>query len=294
VLRTRATTLSYTVLTQHTGRMLACMGTPTAEAPVLVRADGPVARLTLNRPENRNALSLELMEELIARLHRLSEDPDVRVIVVDAVGPAFSGGHDLREMIGRDDTFYQRLFEVCTELMETIHRLPQPVIAKVEGMATAAGCQLVAACDLAVAAHGARFATPGVKIGLFCSTPMVPLSRAIGRKRALEMLLTGQPIAAETALDWGLVNRVVPAEALEDELGAIVDAIVASSPLTVGLGKETFYAQVELDEHRAYDLTKAVMALNARADDAQEGMCAFLEKRAATWGRRQAFIAKSR
>jgi enoyl-CoA hydratase/carnithine racemase len=294
VLRTRATTLSYTVLTQHTGRMLACMGRPTAEAPVLVRADGPVARLTLNRPENRNALSLELMEELIARLHRLSEDPDVRVIVVDAVGPAFSGGHDLREMIGRDDTFYQRLFEVCTELMETIHRLPQPVIAKVEGMATAAGCQLVAACDLAVAAHGARFATPGIKIGLFCSTPMVPLSRAIGRKRALEMLLTGQPIAAETALDWGLVNRVVPAEALEDELGAIVDAIVASSPLTVGLGKETFYAQVELDEHRAYDLTKAVMALNARADDAQEGMCAFLEKRAATWGRRQAFIAKSR
>jgi enoyl-CoA hydratase/carnithine racemase len=293
VLRTRATTLSYTVLTQHTGRMLACMGRPTAEAPVLVRADGPVARLTLNRPENRNALSLELMEELIARLHRLSEDPDVRVIVVDAVGPAFSGGHDLREMIGRDDTFYQRLFEVCTELMETIHRLPQPVIAKVEGMATAAGCQLVAACDLAVAAHGARFATPGVKIGLFCSTPMVPLSRAIGRKRALEMLLTGQPIAAETALDWGLVNRVVPAEALEDELGAIVDAIVASSPLTVGLGKETFYAQVELDEHRAYDLTKAVMALNARADDAQEGMCAFLEKRPATWGRRQAFIAKS-
>ena len=294
MLRTRATTLSYTVLTQHTGRMLACMGRPTAEAPVLVRADGPVARLTLNRPENRNALSLELMEELIARLHRLSEDPDVRVIVVDAVGPAFSGGHDLREMIGRDDTFYQRLFEVCTELMETIHRLPQPVIAKVEGMATAAGCQLVAACDLAVAAHGARFATPGVKIGLFCSTPMVPLSRAIGRKRALEMLLTGQPIAAETALDWGLVNRVVPAEALEDELGAIVDAIVASSPLTVGLGKETFYAQVELDEHRAYDLTKAVMALNARADDAQEGMCAFLEKRAATWGRRQAFIANSR
>jgi enoyl-CoA hydratase/carnithine racemase len=284
--RSQAANLSYTVLTQHTGRMLACMGRPAAEAPVLVCADGPVARLTLNRPENRNALSLELMEELIARLHRLSEDPDVRVIVVDAVGPAFSGGHDLREMIGRDDTFYQRLFEVCTELMETIHRLPQPVIAKVEGMATAAGCQLVAACDLAVAAHGARFATPGVKIGLFCSTPMVPLSRAIGRKRALEMLLTGQPIAAETALDWGLVNRVVPAEALEDELGAIVDAIVASSPLTVGLGKETFYAQIELDEHRAYDLTKAVMAMNARADDAQEGMCAFLEKRPATWGRR--------
>jgi enoyl-CoA hydratase/carnithine racemase len=266
--------------------MLACMSRVAAAAPVLIRADGPMARLTLNRPEKRNVLSLELMEELITRLHRLSEDPDVRVIVVDAVGPAFSAGHDLSEMIGRDVPFYQRLFDVCTELMETIHRLPQPVIAKVEGMATAAGCQLVASCDLALAAHGARFATPGVKIGLFCSTPMVPLSRAIGRKRALEMLLTGQPISAETALDWGLVNRVVPAEALEDELRAIVDAIVASSPVTVGLGKEAFYAQIELDEHRAYDLTKAVMAMNAHADDAQEGMGAFLETRSATWRRR--------
>lgn len=257
-----------------------------ADAPVLVCADGPVARLTLNRPEKRNALSLELMEELIARLHQLGENPDVRVIVVDALGPAFSAGHDLGEMIGRDVSFYRRLFDVCTQLMESIHRLPQPVIAKVEGMATAAGCQLVAACDLAVAAGSARFATPGVKIGLFCSTPMVPLSRAIGRKRALEMLLTGQPITADTALAWGLVNRVVPAEALEDELGAIIDAVVASSPLIVGLGKEAFYAQVELDEHRAYDLTKAVMTMNAHAADAQEGMCAFLEKRPARWRRR--------
>jgi enoyl-CoA hydratase/carnithine racemase len=189
-------------------------------------------------------------------------------------------------MIGRDIASYQRLFDVCTEVMETIHRLPQPVIAKVEGMATAAGCQLVAACDLAVAASGARFATPGVKIGLFCSTPMVPLSRAIGRKRALEMLLTGRPIDAQTALGWGLVNRVVPAEALEDELSHIIDAIVASSPRTVGLSKEAFYAQIDLDEHRAYDLTKAVMAMNAHADDAQEGMCAFLEKRPASWPRR--------
>jgi enoyl-CoA hydratase/carnithine racemase len=226
------------------------------------------------------------MEELIGRLRRLGGDPDVRVIVIDAVGPVFSAGHDLGEMVGRDAGFYQRLFDVCTELMETIHRLPQPVIAKVEGMATAAGCQLVAACDLAVSADRARFATPGVKIGLFCSAPMVPLSRAIGRKRALEMLLTGQPITAETALDWGLVNRVVPAETLEHELGAIIDAIVASSPLTVGLGKEAFNAQIELDEHRSYDLTKAVMAMNAGADDAQEGMCAFLDKRSPTWRRR--------
>ena len=261
------------------------MSAPATDATVLVRAAGPAARITLNRPEKRNALSLNLMEELIATLRRLGKDPSVRAIVIDSAGPAFSAGHDLSEMIGRDVPFYQRLFDVCTELMETIHRVPQPVIAKVGGMATAAGCQLVAACDLAVAADSARFATPGVKIGLFCSTPMVPLSRAIGRKRALEMLLTGQPIAAGTALDWGLVNRVVPAEALEHEVGAIVDAIVASSPLTVGLGKEAFYAQIELYEHRAYDLTKTVMAMNARTDDAQEGMCAFLEKRPATWRR---------
>jgi enoyl-CoA hydratase/carnithine racemase len=167
--------------------------------------------------------------------------------------------------------------------METIHRLPQPVIARVHGTATAAGCQLVAACDLAVAAEGARFATPGVKIGLFCSTPMVPLSRAIGRKRALDMLLTGRPVDAATALDWGLVNRVVPEDALDAEIDGLVEAIARSSPLTVGIGKEAFYAQIELDEHRAYDLTKAVMAMNARADDAQEGMCAFLEKRPPEW-----------
>jgi enoyl-CoA hydratase/carnithine racemase len=167
--------------------------------------------------------------------------------------------------------------------MEAIHRLPQPVIAKVEGIATAAGCQLVAACDLAVAAEGARFATPGVRIGLFCSTPMVPLSRAVGRKRALDMLLTGRPIDAATALEWGLVNRVVPAEALEDEVTALVEAIARSSPLTVAIGKEAFYSQIELDEHRAYDLTRSVMAMNAGAGDAQEGMCAFLEKRPPTW-----------
>jgi enoyl-CoA hydratase/carnithine racemase len=186
-------------------------------------------------------------------------------------------------MVDRDLAFHQRLFDVCSELMETLHRLPQPVIAKVEGIATAAGCQLVAACDLAVAADDSRFATPGVKIGLFCSTPMVALSRAVGRKRALEMLLTGRPIDAATAVDWGLINRAVPAAELEDAVGELVDAIAASSPLTVGLGKEAFYAQIELDEHRAYDHTKTVMAMNAQAGDAQEGMCAFLEKRAPQW-----------
>jgi enoyl-CoA hydratase/carnithine racemase len=259
------------------------MSTFATSAAVLVHEDEPAARITLNRPEKRNALSLELMQVLIGTLRDVSAEPGVRVIVLEAAGSAFSAGHDLSEMIGRDVPFFQRLFDVCTELMETIHRLPQPVIAKVQGIATAAGCQLVAACDLAVAADTARFATPGVKIGLFCSTPMVPLSRAIGRKRALDMLLTGRPVDAATALEWGLVNRVVAAEALDDEVATIVDAIARSSPLTVGIGKEAFYAQIELDEHRAYDLTKAVMAMNARADDAQEGMSAFLEKRPPTW-----------
>ena len=265
------------------GRIVARMSTLAGGATVLVREDGPAARVTLNRPDKRNALSLELMEELLGTLQRLGGEDGVRAIVLDAAGPAFSAGHDLGEMIGRDLPFFQRLFDVCTELMETIHRVPQPVIAQVEGMATAAGCQLVAACDLAVAAESAQFATPGVKIGLFCSTPMVPLTRAIGRKRALDMLLTGRPIDAATALDWGLVSRVVPANRVAGEVTAIVEAVARSSPLTVGIGKEAFYAQVELDEHRAYDLTKAVMAMNARADDAQEGMCAFLEKRPAAW-----------
>jgi enoyl-CoA hydratase/carnithine racemase len=250
---------------------------------ILLSQQGVTARITLNRPEKRNALSLELMQELIAALETAGSDPDVRAIVIEGAGVAFSAGHDLGEMVERDLPFYQHLFDVCIELMETIHRVPQPVIAKVHGIATAAGCQLVAACDLAVAADDARFATPGVKIGLFCSTPMVPLSRAIGRKRALEMLLTGDLVDAKTALDWGLVNRVVPAEQLDDAVGELVERIARSSPLTIGIGKEAFYEQVELDEHRAYDLTKSVMAMNSMAGDAQEGMGAFLEKRQPSW-----------
>ncbi len=244
---------------------------------------GPAARITLNRPEKRNALSLELMEELIRALETVAAEREARTIVVEGAGPAFSAGHDLSEMVGRDLAFYQRLFDVCTVLMETIHRVPQPVIARVHGVATAAGCQLVAACDLAVAAETARFATPGVKIGLFCSTPMVPLSRAIGRKRALEMLLTGELIDAQRALEWGLVNQVVPEDALDRAVAELAEKIARSSPLVVGIGKEAFYSQIELDEHRAYDLTKAVMAMNALAGDAQEGICAFLEKRPPDW-----------
>ncbi len=250
---------------------------------LLVAEEPPAARITLNRPEKRNALSLALMNEVIAALRNLAEDRELRAIVIEGAGPAFSAGHDLSEMVGRDLAFYQRLFDVCVELMETIHRVPQPVIAKVHGIATAAGCQLVAACDLAVAADGTRFATPGVKIGLFCSTPMVPLSRAVGRKRALEMLLTGDPIDAETAVSYGLVNRVVPADALDEAVSELVAAIARSSSLVTGIGKDAFWAQVELDEHRAYDLTKSVMAANALAGDAQEGICAFLEKRPPTW-----------
>jgi enoyl-CoA hydratase/carnithine racemase len=250
---------------------------------LLVARDGPAATITLNRPEKRNALSLELMEELIAAFETLASQPDVRAIVVEGAGPAFSAGHDLGEMLGRDAAFYERLFDVCTVMMETIHRVPQPVIAKVHAMATAAGCQLVASCDLVVAAEEAKFATPGVKIGLFCSTPMVPLSRAVGRKRALQMLLTGDPIDAQTAAEWGLVNLVVAAAELDATVAALVEKITRSSPLTVGIGKEAFYRQVDEDEHGAYELMRSVMAANAQAGDAQEGMSAFLDKRPPEW-----------
>ena len=261
------------------------MATATREH-LLVRVEPPSARITLNRPEKRNALSLALMEELIATLEEVGADPEVRAIVIEGAGPVFSAGHDLGEMVGRDAAFYERLFDVCTVMMETIHRVPQPVIAKVHGIATAAGCQLVAACDLALAETGTRFATPGVKIGLFCSTPMVPLSRAVGRKRALELLLTGEPIDAQTACDWGLINGVAPAGELEGAVLDLVAKVTRSSPLTLRIGKQAFYEQIELDEGGAYELTRGVMAANAQADDAQEGMSAFLEKRDPTWSGR--------
>jgi len=250
---------------------------------LLIAADGAAARITLNRPEKRNALSLELMGELVVALREASARAATRVIVLEGAGPAFSAGHDLSEMIGRNEAFYRELFGLCTVLMETIHELPQPVIAKVHGIATAAGCQLVAACDLAIAADGTRFATPGVKIGLFCSTPMVPVSRAVGRKRALQLLLTGEPIDAATALDWGLINRVVPANGLEPAVLDLVESIARSSAYTIATGKRAFYAQVDQAEHDAYEHCKVVMAENALAGDAQEGIGAFLQKRAPTW-----------
>jgi enoyl-CoA hydratase/carnithine racemase len=250
---------------------------------LLCAVEEPVAYVTMNRPERRNALSLEHMEELIACFTAIGRSQKVAVVILRGNGPAFCAGHDLREMMGREAAFYRHLFDVCTELMETIQSIPQPVIAQVHGMATAAGCQLVATCDLAVAAEDARFATPGVKIGLFCSTPMVALSRAVGRKKALQMLLTGEPITAHEARVAGLVNEVVPAADLEAATRALAAKITASSSYVVGIGKRAFYHQLEMSQPLAYAYAKEVMALNATAADAQEGMGAFLEKRQPRW-----------
>lgn len=251
------------------------------ETLVLVEQRDRVTWLTLNRPDRRNPLGLEMMEALIDALTTLSAESSA--VVIAAAGPVFSAGHDLAEVLGGDESELEKIFARCTELMETVSRIPQPVIARVHGVATAAGCQLVAAADLAVAAESARFATPGVKIGLFCSTPMVPISRAIGRKRAMEMLLTGQMIDARTALDWGLVNRVVPDDQLDDAVSELVASIIAFSPAVIALGKRTFYSQIDVDQHQAYEETRSVMVANAQMDDAKEGIGAFLDKRQPTW-----------
>jgi enoyl-CoA hydratase/carnithine racemase len=250
----------------------------------LIRStEGQLGIITLNRPERRNALSLELMFELICCLDELAAEPNVRAVILGASGKVFSSGHDLSEMVGRTVTDYRRLFDVCTELMAKIQSIPQPVIAQVQGVATAAGCQLVATCDLAIASDQAAFATPGVKIGLFCTTPMVALSRAVGRKRAMEMLLTGKLVGASTAAEWGLINRVVPANQLESATRELACAIAEASSFTIALGKQAYYAQIDLDQLKAYAYAKEVMTLNSLAHDAQEGMSAFLEKREACW-----------
>lgn len=250
---------------------------------VRVEREGEIAVLSMARPEKRNALSLAMMRELDSALVRLGSDAGVRAVVLAGDGPAFSAGHDLRELVGREVEAYREIFDACVVLMERIASIPQPVIAEVAKVATAAGCQLVAACDLAVASTEATFATPGVRIGLFCSTPMVALSRAVGRKRAMEMLLTGEPIDAATALSWGLVNRVVAPEGLRAESLGLARRIAAASRSVVGIGKAAFYAQIELETARAYAYTKEVMTMNALAGDAQEGICAFLEKRPPKW-----------
>jgi enoyl-CoA hydratase/carnithine racemase len=246
---------------------------------LLVEDGDVVTRITLNRPERRNALSLDLMEELTAALRVASG----RVVVIAGAGPAFSAGHDLGELLAADTPEAEHLFTVCSTLMTTVQSIDQPVIARVHGVATAAGCQLVASCDLAVAESGARFATPGVRIGLFCSTPMVPLSRSIGPKRALQMLLTGDLIDAPTALEWGLINEIVEPDQLDDAVTALAARIAEASPMVLALGKRTFYAQLGLDQAAAYDLATATMTKNSATDDAHEGISAFLEKRPPTW-----------
>ena len=254
--------------------------------PVLLEERGAhgILRLTMNRPAARNALSMELMAALIAALDRAGSDKETRVVIIAGVGVGFCPGHDLREM--RSDPSreaYKRIFDRCSEMMQKIVRLKQPVIAEVHGIATAAGCQMVASCDLAVAAEDARFATSGINVGLFCSTPMVALSRAIGRKAAMEMLLTGDFIDAATAQTLGLVNRVVPAAQLRRATDALAHKIAEKSAMAIALGKEAFYRQIEMDLSAAYAYTSEVMTRNMLAHDAEEGIDAFIAKRKPVW-----------
>ena len=251
--------------------------------PVAVEVRGAVGVLTLDRARRRNPLSVATMTALTAALREVGAREGVRAIVLRAEGPAFSAGHDLSEMVDRTLEEERAVFAACTEMMLAVHRVPQPVIAAVQGMAVAAGCQLVATCDLAVAADTAVFGTPGVRIGLFCSTPMVAVSRAIGRKRAMALLLTGETIDAATAAEWGLVNTVVPAAELDAHATALAERVAAASAVTLRIGKEAFYRQIDLSEADAYDAMGETMAANAMTGDAQEGMSAFLAKRAPVW-----------
>jgi enoyl-CoA hydratase/carnithine racemase len=254
-------------------------------APLLRREDRDgVAWLTLNRPEHRNALSLDLIGELLDEVGRLGRDASVRVVVISGAGRTFCAGHDLKELRANPSPqYYERVFTQSSQLMQAITRLPKPVIARVHGVATAAGCQLVATCDLAVAARSTKFATPGVDIGLFCSTPMVALSRAVGRKPAMEMLLTGDLIDAETARSYGLINRVVDDARLDEETAALASKVASKPPLIVATGKEAFYHQAELGLADAYAYASGVMARNMMEHDAREGIDAFLGKRNPNW-----------
>jgi enoyl-CoA hydratase/carnithine racemase len=253
---------------------------------LLLRSDSDgIARLTLNRPRQYNALSAELMGALQAALDDIAADNSVRVVIVEGAGRGFCAGHDLKELRGRsgDKVFFQAIFKQCSRLMTSITTLPQPVIAKVHGIATAAGCQLVATCDLAVADAAAQFGTPGVNIGLFCSTPMVALSRAVPRKQAMEMLLTGDTVGAAEALRLGLINHAVPAEALEEETLALARKVAGKSPHVLKIGKEAFYRQIEYGLVEAYAYASQVMTTNMLARDAEEGIDAFIEKRKPEW-----------
>jgi enoyl-CoA hydratase/carnithine racemase len=261
---------------------------PTANAQPLLRSDtGGIATLTLNRPDQFNALSEELLSAIQVALEDIENDASVRVVVIAANGPAFCAGHDLKQMRAnpRKD-YYDSLFAMCSRFMLTLARIPQPAIARVHGIATAAGCQLVAACDLAVAADVAKFATSGINYGLFCSTPSVALSRNVSRKQAAEMLFTGEFIDAATAKQFGLVNRVVALDKLDAEIGAMAGAIISKSAVAVATGKKMFYKQIELGMAQAYDYAAEVMACNMMAEDAGEGIDAFIEKRSPKWKHR--------
>ena len=250
---------------------------------VRVERSGSIARVILDRPERRNPLSLQMMRDATAAIRDLGEDPSCGVVVVTGSGPALSAGHEISEMVDRTLEQEREVFTTCVELMESVQAIRQPVIAEVQGHAVAAGCQLVATCDLAVAVDSARFGTPGVKIGLFCSTPMVAVSRNIGRKRAMQMLLTGETIDAATAVDWGLINEAVPADRLRARVDELAARIADASPLTLEIGKQAFYRQIDLPQDDAYRAMAETMATNAVTCDAQEGMSAFLEKRTPEW-----------
>ncbi len=257
------------------------------EAVVLREDKGGAATLTLNRPRKFNALSEEMLTALQAELEDIAAEDSIRVVVITAGGKAFCAGHDLKQMRANPvKEYYDKLFDQCNRMMMTINSLPQPVIAKVQGLATAAGCQLVAACDLAVAADSARFATSGIRMGLFCSVPAVAVSRNLSRKQAMELLLTGEFIDAHTAQQQGLINRAVPAEELDAAVQTLVDAIIAKSAVAVSMGKEMFYKQLEMGMAAAYEYAGEVMACNMMSEDVGEGIDAFMQKRQPTWKHR--------
>ena len=256
-----------------------------AEDKVLLRHNArDIAWLTLNRPKAYNALSRDLMSELISSLNSIANERDIKVVVIKGAGKGFCAGHDLQEMkVNNNETFLENFFAQCCVLMQAIVNLPQPVIAQVHGTAAAAGCQLVASCDLALADDNATFATPGVNIGLFCSTPMVAVSRKINRKKMMEMLLLGDKIDSKTAVEHGLINRRVPAKLLNKAVSEVANKIASKSPLTLKIGKEAFYKQLEMPLSEAYEYTSKVMIQNMQARDAEEGISAFIEKRLPVW-----------
>ncbi len=246
-------------------------------------AQDGIAVLTLTNPKKRNVLSSRTLAALEEWLDWIANDPDARVVVIRSEGPVFSSGHDLNELVNGEEAEYTAVFEACTRVMEAIRLLPKPVIAQVQGLATAAGCQLVATCDIAVAADTAAFATPGVQIGLFCTTPGVAVARSVMPKKAMEMLLTGKPISAQEALEFGLISRIAPADELEEQVDELARQIASASAHTLALGKAAFYQQIEMDRPSAYQFASKVMVDNLLADDAKEGISAFLEKRRPVW-----------